>query len=863
MIFKPANKKYLAASLTLSLTLFTGIILSVVLFVFVQRLDKRQFESEFNLKAADRTEVIIDSFEDHITTLYYIASLFDSSQDVRRSEFYEFTKNIFLLHPDILAVSWIPRVKEIELLGYEVTAFRDGILDFQIKAFNEQGQIIKSETKQEYFPVYYIEPYKENKMLLGLDLSSDRVRWQAMEKATDTGLPAATAKINLARDLTNPQRGFGTRVFMPVYRKDAAAASQAGQQNNLIGFVSLLFRASDTIELRLKTLSAIGIDIYLFDKTSGLNSERSERLYFHHSRTRQENIRPLEEAELEDGRLLWVKDFDMAGRKWSIICIPAPAFFSRYYKIWQPWVALATGLLLTLLFSYYLFTIIGRSAKIQKLVDERTAELRDSEEKYKDIAKVLQQAKERAELLYKVVPSAIFTVDKECRITSWNNKAADLTGYTAEELLGKPCSIFSDLPCKDECILNSLNISMPVIDRECTIRRKDGQVRTILKNIDVLRDENGNVAGSIESFEDVTERKNSEEELRKLSRAIEQSPSVVVITDTKGNIEYVNPKFSELTDYAPEEVIGKNPRIFKSGEMPPEAYNNLWNTIIAGSEWQGELHNKKKSGKLYWEFASISAIRNPQGVAEHYLKVSEDITERKRLEKLKDEFVGNVSHELRTPLSIIKEGIDLVLDRIVGEINQKQQSVLVTAKDNIDRLSRMINELLDMSKIEAGKLELKRSKVGLAELIKKIATGFQGRIKEKGLELKFDFSAKEITAYADPDKISQVFINLLSNAVKFTNEGSIEISAQDKGDEVECYVKDTGIGIEEENMPKVFDKFQQFGRISGPGERGTGLGLSIVKGLIEMHGGRIWAESKFGEGAKFTFVLPKSIDIIP
>ncbi len=720
MIFRLPEKKYSAVLFTLA----AGIILSAVLFIFVQRLQRKHFEYEFDLKASDRTEIITDSFDDHIDLLYYLTGLFNSSQKVERSEFYEFTRNILLLHPDILAVTWIPRVKELELLSYEVAAYRDGILDFKINALDGQCRIIKSETKEEYFPVYYVEPYKENKAILGLNLASDPARCQAMQKACDSGLPIATGKVNLVRDLGSSQTGTGLRVFMPVYRKDAAVSSPAERRSSLVGFLSLLFRASDTIEMRLKNLNAIGIDVYLLDKTSGLSADR---LYFHPSRTRRENIRPLEETALKHEPLLWVKDLDMAGRKWSLVCVPAPAFFSRYYEIWQPWVALAGGLFLTLLLAYYLFTTVNRTAKIQRLVDERTAELRKNEEN-----------------------------------------------------------------------------------------------------------------------------------LRKLSRAIEQSPSVVVITDTKGDIEYVNPKFTQLTGYAAEEVIGKNSRILRSGEMPSEEYKHLWETVIAGREWQGELHNRKKNGQLYWESASISAIRSPQGVAEHYLKVSEDITERKRLERLKDEFVSNVSHELRTPLSIIKEAINLILDKIVGEVNQRQENVLVTAKDNIDRLTRIINELLDISKLEAGKLQLKKDNVDIVALIKKTVSSFKGKAGEKGLELKQNFSPAKILLFIDADKITEVFINLLGNAVKFTDKGCIEISAEDKGSEVECFVRDTGIGIAEENLPKVFDKFQQFDRVSGPGERGTGLGLSIVKGIIEMHNGNIRVESRCGEGTKFTFVLPKS-----
>ena len=848
MIFRLREKKYL----TVLFILAAGIVLSIALFIFMQRLQKRHFQYEFALKASDRAAIITDSFDDHVDLLYYLTGLVASRQKVERSEFYDFTRNILLLHPDILALAWIPRVKELELLSYEVSAYRDGILDFQINALDGQGRIIKSELKQEYFPVYYVEPYKENKAILGLDLSSDPARWQAMQKACDSGLPIATGKLDLVRDLGNSQTGTGIRLFMPVYRKDAAVNNPAERRSNLLGFLSVLSRASDTIEMRLKDLIPIGMDIYLFDKTSGLSADR---LYFHPSRTRKEIIRPLEEAKLKNECFLWGKDLDMAGRKWAIFCVPAPEFFKRYYEIWQPWAALASGLLLTLLLSYYFFTAVNRSEKIQSLVDERTAELRESEEKYKTLV-------ENAN-------SIILRMDTECNITFFNEFAQKFFGYSQEEILGKN-AIGTIVPVTDTAGVNLSAMIKDIashparcINNENENIRRSGERVWIAWTNRVIYDKSGRIAGILCVGNDISEHKKAEEELRKLSRAIEQSPSVVVITDTKGNIEYVNPKFTQLTGYTSGEVIGKNPRILRSGEMPSQEYKHLWETVINGNEWQGELHNRKKNGQLYWEFASISAIRSPQGVAEHYLKVSEDITERKRLEGLKDEFVSNVSHELRTPLSIIKEAINLILDRIVGDVNQRQKDVLATAKDNIDRLTRIINELLDISKIEAGKLQLKKDNVDIASLIKKVVLSFEAKAKEKGLELKQNFSPAKIQLFIDADKITEVFINLLGNAVKFTDKGCIEISAEDKGNEVECFVKDTGIGIAEENLPKVFDKFQQFGRISGPGERGTGLGLSIVKGIIEMHNGIIRVESRFGEGAKFTFVLPKSSAGIP
>jgi len=247
-----------------------------------------------------------------------------------------------------------------------------------------------------------------------------------------------------------------------------------------------------------------------------------------------------------------------------------------------------------------------------------------------------------------------------------------------------------------------------------------------------------------------------------------------------------------------------------------------------------------------------------------------DVTERKqaeelrlevekhiRLDKLKDDFINTVSHELRTPLSITKEAISLILEKATGEINDQQGEILGIAKNNVERLARIINGLLDVSRIEAGKVELRKQDVDLQALVREIVQGFEGKVKEKGLELRLDLPEESIRVYADEDKLSQIFTNLIDNAVKFTAEGTIQVFAAQGAKEIVCRVRDTGIGITPEDLPKIFDKFTQFGRKDGPGEKGTGLGLSIVKGLVEVHGGEVRVESELGRGTSLTFSLPK------
>ncbi len=243
--------------------------------------------------------------------------------------------------------------------------------------------------------------------------------------------------------------------------------------------------------------------------------------------------------------------------------------------------------------------------------------------------------------------------------------------------------------------------------------------------------------------------------------------------------------------------------------------------------------------------------------------------ERHQLQTVKDDFVAMVSHELRTPLTIVRESISQILEGLIGQITEEQKQRLSMALTSTDRLSRMISNLLDVAKIEAQRLELKKEIVNVADIAKEVISIFQRRAQTKGLKILEDFPNDTLEFYADKDKMIQVFTNLIGNAIKFTPKGYVEVSAVNKGEFIECSVLDTGPGIAPEDLEKIFDKFQQLGQTPGP-EQGTGLGLVICKGIVESHHGRIWVESpsplrrREGKDAqtlpyktKFTFTLPR------
>ena len=327
-------------------------------------------------------------------------------------------------------------------------------------------------------------------------------------------------------------------------------------------------------------------------------------------------------------------------------------------------------------------------------------------------------------------------------------------------------------------------------------------------------------------------------------------PFAIDIVDEKGNILFLNEKLAKAL---PKDALGK-----KCWDLYKDDKTQCAICPLKKGVKPGEVAVIETDGCFGGKALQVTHSGMVYGGKRAILEIFQDISERSVVDKLKDEFISTVSHELRTPLSITKEGISLVLDGVAGELNQKQAKILGTSQDNIDRLARIISALLDLSKIEAGKFKLKKEPMNIIALARGAAENFQLRVKDKQLQLNMDFPEQEIKLNIDKDRMFLVFFNLIDNAVKFTEKGQIDLSIVDKGKEVEFSILDTGKGIDRENLPSLFGKFQQFGRIvGGAGAKGTGVGLAITKGIIEMHKGKIWAESHLGEGTKISFILPK------
>ncbi|MEO8230959.1 MAG: PAS domain S-box protein, partial [Ignavibacteriota bacterium] len=468
----------------------------------------------------------------------------------------------------------------------------------------------------------------------------------------------------------------------------------------------------------------------------------------------------------------------------------------------------------------------------------------------------------------KSINECVSITDLEDKILFVNESFLKTYGYEENELIGKQITIIRSLNNPPEIVKEILPATVQGEWKgELLNIRKDGSEFPVHLSTTLINDKEGKPLRLIGVASDITAQKQMLDDILKLSSAVEQSPVSIIITDIKGNIEYVNPKGIETTGYQFSELQGKNPRIFKTGEKSANDYKVLWDTISSRKEWHGEFQNKKKNGELYWESASISAIVNNTGEIIHYLAVKEDITEQKKINeelinskekaeemsRLKSNFLANMSHELRTPLVGILGFAEIIRQEIVSpEIKVMAETICKSG----NRLSETLNLILDLSQLETEKKEIKFQKVELVVITKEVITLFKVTAQEKGLSLISSFSSESIFINFDARAYYSILNNLINNAIKFTSEGSITTSVSQYDDSVEISVTDTGIGIAKNDYQSIFEEFRQVSEGYSRNFEGSGLGLSITKKLVEKYGGTITVESEVGKGSTFKVILP-------
>lgn len=541
---------------------------------------------------------------------------------------------------------------------------------------------------------------------------------------------------------------------------------------------------------------------------------------------------------------------------------------------------------------------MGKNKLTYEELEQRVEEL---ETEFVELAAAREDLRESEEKFRKIADSAheaIIMLNNNGNISYWNEAAEKIFGYSKNEVQNKNlCTLliperyrkdhqegFTRFKERGEGTLIGKTLALSAL-------KKGGEEFPIELSVSAVKLKGKwNAIGIVK---DITERKRAEEQLRKLHRAVEQSPVSIVITDYEGNIEYVNPKFAQITGYTPQEVLGENLRILKSGHQPPELYKQLWNKISSGKVWRGEFHNRKKNGEFYWESASISPIINAKGMITHFVGVKEDVTERKQAEEAlkarqkeienlnatleqrvheevekslqKDfimmhqsrlaamgEMIGNIAHQWKQPLN----ALNILLYNIKEFFNESEQD-----QRQLDDFIEKGNELVMKMAATVDdfryffKPNKEKEEFSVNEIIKVSLSLVDDSIKYD--EISVTLHAKEeLIVLGFPNEFSQVILNILTNAKDAITargtSGKIGIDVIRDNNTCVVKVKDNGGGIPEDILENIFDPYYT----TKEETKGTGIGLYMCKTIVEDHmNGCIEVQNTHG-GAEFKIKIP-------
>ncbi|MCF8362308.1 MAG: PAS domain S-box protein [Prolixibacteraceae bacterium] len=496
----------------------------------------------------------------------------------------------------------------------------------------------------------------------------------------------------------------------------------------------------------------------------------------------------------------------------------------------------------------------------------------------------LHNSKRQNEILISNLPGMVYRClfDKKWTFIYVSEGSKLITGYPPEYFLSNPDVSYAKLilqKYRDEIWdkWNEVVNQKSTFEAEYQITDSNGRLKWVWERGRPVFKENGQVEYLEGYIEDITERKNTERDLIKFTRAVEQNMSSIVLTDINGNIEYANQSFFDISGFTRDEAVGQNMRLLKSGLVAAEVYKNMWETILNGSTWRGELINKKKNGEMFWVNKSISPILDSRGKISNFVSVAENITKRKKAEeelieakeraeevdRLKTAFLANMSHELRTPLNAVI-GFSELIDQNMAKEQILEFSEIINQSGN--HLLEIVEQIFDVSLLETGNLSISFKDIDLVRLFGELAHEVKKKLSKHGKEhlsvdVKLPEGVQEFIVHTDRKRFHQVLLNLLDNAIKFTKKGGVQYGFEPGNGEVLFWVKDTGIGISEEKQRMIFHMFNQVEQSYTRETGGPGIGLTVSQKLIELLGGKMWLESDpegtSGEkGSTFYFSIP-------
>ena len=833
-------------------TVAIPMLLVSALFIFIF-LKANQWEydsslSDFKQMSQHSFNRINTKLEEQSAMLDEMAGLFlhDVHGQVTRDEFHRFVQRSLKRFPMIQALEWAPMIDASNRDGFEHEQ-RNELPGFEIRERNKEGALVRANIRAGFYPVTYVEPLAGNEAAVGFDLASTVARREAIYKALQSEAVVTTEAVKLVQDA---QSQAGVLILSAIR-----------PHNDQSGVVLTVLRMSDFMNKLLPDTRAM-----LFTRL--IDADQQQILFT--------------DFTTQAGPALFEHRFTFGTRHYLLETAPTPLYYQQH-RSWQSFAVLGFGLIGTGLVGALLLLGTGYTSRMEKQVRDRTRELSESESRFRYM---LESSPISVRIANHSGTHVVFS----------NQSYAELIESPPDHVNGLNPRLYYANPREYDEVVEQISRGEKVTNKLVELKIPGNYPKTKWALASYLMLEYQNETAVLGWFYDITERKMSEMVLRVAATAFETHEGMIV-TDAHSNILRVNHAFTTITGYSAEEVIGKNPNILSSGRQDKDFYHAMWESIRNTGSWEGEIWNRRKNGEIYPEHLTINAVKDEDGDITNYVGALSDSTERqKTLEQLrtvatkleiandqieieraslakrvaertaqleyankaKDSFLATMSHEIRTPLGGMIGMMELLN---LSELNAEQHQQLKTAQLSGKSLLRIVNDILDWSKIEAGKLELSPQHSSINDMLHSVASTYAQLALDKNITLNVKVDPQlGLQHKFDPLRLSQILNNFTSNAVKFTQQGSIEIGAQRLGAREGCEtvrfsVKDSGHGIDKEQQSRLFQHYEQATADTARMYGGTGLGLAICRRLAELMDGTLSVESATGKGSTFYFTI--------
>ncbi len=756
-------------------------------------------------RAADQIAVIL---RERLTAYEQVlrggSALFAASARVNHDAWRKYVDSLGIegRYPGILGLGYITRLPHAEVPAFEAGLRAEGI----------EAPVRPAGDRPEHFAVTYVEPMASNAATLGVDMAAEPRRRAAAEAARDGGGAVMTAKLELVED---PRHAPGFLLFAPDYARTPPPSTVEERRQTLRGWVFAAARARDLLSaLPAGLLTDLDLEVYDGTTPSG------ESLVY-------DEVPPMRALDPPRDLIAQRSTVMAAGRPWTLYLTALPGFEGGERR-WERALVLAGGSAASLA----LFGLVWSLATARRGAIERAERMTSA----------LRASEQRVRSVMDTVADAIVTFDRSGKVHSANPAAEWLFGRRLADLIGR--DIGELIPGVSPA---------PSGHVEAQARRTDGDTVPV----DVAVTPTAGAETLVAIVRDVSERRAAERALRESEQRIrsilDNTLGGLITVDEAGTIESVNPSAAKIFGYETSELVGQH-----LAALVPESVGDrraylreaFARAIGKVTEWRGQ----RKSGEEFPFELSMFQFESA-GAGRHFAGSVRDVSERHAVEKLKQEFVSTVSHELRTPLASIRGSLSLLSGGVLGELSDEAREMVAIAERNCGRLISLVNDILDLERLEQGRLHMEFAKVRVAEVLGRAREAVHEFARLREVQLEMEATSLEVDA--DAGRLVQVLVNLVSNAVKFSPPGStVRVAVREHGGPTRIEVIDRGRGVPAEHLSAIFERFRQVESSDAREKGGTGLGLAICKAIVEQHGGQIGVESDDGKGSTFWFELP-------